>query len=35
MATTTRESKTILSAEDRTGGAFASMQKNLQTTMGQ
>ena len=30
-----RESKTILTAEDRTAGAFASMQKNLQTTMGQ
>ncbi len=31
----TRETKTILTAEDRTAGAFASMQKNLQTTMGQ
>lgn len=29
MAGTIRENKTVLTAEDRTGGAFASMQKNI------
>lgn len=32
MAGTVRESKTILTAEDKTAGAFASMQRNVEAT---